>query len=139
MKRSNLFFMTVFAAVLTLTGCTVRLVDFTVISTKNAEIGVDRSKGVQTEGSKGYFLGIGFNLKDALDDALENAGPQYDLLIDGIVSYQNLPFVNIVKVKGVAVSSQDLRASLGEEGYESWCKANNIFSPKEEEQNASGR
>jgi hypothetical protein len=137
MKRSNLFLMIALTFALALSGCTVRLVDFTVISTKNAEIGVDRSKGVQTEGKKGYFLGIGFNLKDALDIALENAGPQYDILIDGVVSYQNLPFVNVVKVKGVAVSSQDLRTSLGQEGYEHWCKTHNVFNPKEED--VSGR
>lgn len=112
-----------------LSSCTYRLVDFTVISTKNAEIGVDRTKGRQTEGSKAYFLGIGWNLKDALDIALENAGPRYDLLIDGVVSYQPIFFVAVVKVKGVAVSSADLKASLGEAGYEEWCKAHNIFDP----------
>ncbi|MEM6967322.1 MAG: hypothetical protein AAF573_21340, partial [Bacteroidota bacterium] len=108
MKSLKLFpLFIVLALVASLSSCTVRLVDFTVISTKNAEIGVDKSKGKQTTGSKSYFLGIGFNLKDALDIALEKAGPKYDLLIDGVVSSQSLPFVSKVKVKGIAVSSQD--------------------------------
>ena len=107
-------------------GCTTRLVDFTVISTKNAEIGVDKTKGKRTEGEKTYFLGFGFNLKDALDNALENAGTKYDLLVDGVVTYTNLPFVVKVNVKGIAVSSSDLLGELGEEGYKEWCKANNI-------------
>ena len=77
---------------------------------------MDRNKGRTTEGKKGYFLGFGWNLKDAIDDAIRSAGPQYDLLIDGIVRVQNLPFVLVVKVEGVAVSSSDLKAEMGNEG-----------------------
>ena len=58
---------------ITFSNCTFRLVDFTTISTKNVNLNVDRSKGKKTEGKKTYFLGIGFNLKDAIDLALENA------------------------------------------------------------------
>lgn len=117
---------------LSVTSCSVRLVDFTVISTKNAEIGVDKTKAIQTEGKKSYFLGIGFNLKDAIDNALENAGPAYDLLVDGVVLYKPYPFVTIVEVKGLAVSSSDLRASLGEEGFKNWCQQHNIMDPNDE-------
>lgn len=118
-----------FAVIISSSSCTYRLVDFTVISTKNAEIGVDKSKGIQTEGSKTYFLGFGFNLKDALDMALEKAGPKYDLLIDGVVTSQNLPFVVKVKVKGIAVSSSDLLGELGQEGFDEWCRIHNVFNP----------
>jgi hypothetical protein len=119
------------ALFLSLESCTYRLVDFTVISTKNAEIGVDRTKGVAVEGKKSYFLGMGWNVKDVIDLALESAGPQYDLLIDGVVSYQNFPFVLVVKAKGTAVSSGDLKAELGNEGFENWCKANNVYTNNE--------
>ena len=113
------------------TSCTTRLVDFTVISTKNAEIGVNKAAGKKTEGTKTYFLGFGFNLKDAIDIALENAGTKYDLLIDGVVTYTNLPFVVKVKVKGTAVSSQDLMGQLGEEGFNEWCKTHNVLNPND--------
>ena len=119
-----------FCLVIALSSCTYRLVDFTVISSKNAEIGVDRTKGVSAKGSKGYFLGFGWNIKDAMDRALEEAGSQYDLLIDGVVTYSSYPFVVVVKVKGLAVSSRDLRASLGEEGYNDWVKNHDIFDPE---------
>jgi hypothetical protein len=125
MNKSKLVVLAI--AMIAFSSCTHRLVDFTVISTKNAEIGVDRTKGKATEGQKGYFLGFGFNLKDAIDRALEAAGPQYDLLIDGVVSYQSLPFVIKVKVKGVAVSSGSLKASLGEDGYKNWLKSHNVL------------
>lgn len=127
MKMKKLNFLAIIIVVFTLSSCTFRLVDFTVISSKNVDIGVDRTKGVQTEGKKSYFLGIGWNIKDALDIALETAGPQYDLLIDGVVSYSSYLFRTVVHVKGVAISSSELRAALGQKGFENWCKANNIF------------
>ncbi|NOR45784.1 MAG: hypothetical protein GQ534_09390 [Candidatus Delongbacteria bacterium] len=129
MKKRIKMYLMVIALVLSITSCTTRLVDFTVISTKNAEMRIDKTKGVQTEGKASYFLGMGLNLKDALDNAFEKAGPKYDLLIDGVVTIQNLPFVSIIRVKGIAVSTSDLKASLGTEGFEEWCKTNNVFNP----------
>lgn len=115
-----------FILFVSLESCTHRLVDFTVISTKNAEIGVDKTKGMAVEGKKTYFLGFGWNLKDAIDIALEQAGPQYDLLVDGVITSTNFPFVLIIKAKGLAVSSGELRSELGEEGFETWCKNNDV-------------
>ena len=128
MKRIKVLLM-VIALVLSITSCTTRLVDFTVISTKNAELKIDKTRGVQAEGKASYFLGMGLNLKDALDNAFEKAGPKYDLLIDGVVTISNYPFVSIIKVKGIAVSTSDLKASLGTEGFEEWTKTNNVFDP----------
>jgi len=111
MKRMKIFklkFLAIILLVSALSGCTMRLVDFTVISSKNVNIGVDRTQGVQTEGKKGYFLGIGWNLKDALDIALETAGPQYDLLIDGVVSYSSYPFHTVITVKGEFLNITDI-------------------------------
>jgi len=96
------------------------LVDFTAISTKNVNLNVDRSTGKKTEGSKTYFLGLGFNLKDAIDIALEKAGKEYDMLIDGVVRYSNYPFVIVVKVEGVAVSSSAMKKSMGSIAFEQW-------------------
>ena len=129
MKLQNGFIIFMLLACFSMSSCTFRLVDFTVISSKNVDIGADRSKGKVTEGSKAYFLGFGWNIKDALDIALESAGNEYDMLIDGVVSYTSYPFVVSVKVKGTAMKSSDLRASLGEAGYEAWCKEHNVFNP----------
>lgn len=105
-------------------SCTYRLVDFTTISTKNVNLGIDKSQGTRVEGKATYFLGLGFNLKDAIDDAMEQAGTGYDLLIDGVVTYQNLPFVTIVKVEGVAVNAAKMRLGMTEEEYNSWLSEN---------------
>jgi hypothetical protein len=125
MKTTKLYLAVMLLSIVTLSSCSYRLVDFTVISTKNAEIGVDRSKGKKTMGKKGYFLGMGWNLKDAIDDALSNAGTEYDLLIDGVVTYVSIPLFPTIKVSGLAVSSNDLKADLGEEGFELWLKEQN--------------
>lgn len=132
MRKNNLILFTILLSAFLISGCTVRLVDYTVISTKNAELGVDRSLGVPTDGKESYFLGIGFNLEDAIDEALEKAGTKYDLMIDGVVSYQNLPFVSVVKVDGLAVSSAELEASLGSEAYKELLTGNNVFKKGDE-------
>jgi hypothetical protein len=114
------------AASFSFSNCTYRLVDFTTISTKNVNLGVDRAKGKKTEGSKTYFLGLGFNLKDAIDIALEDAGKEYDMLIDGVVRYSNYPFVIVVKVEGVAVASNTMKGSMGDAEFEKWKESQNI-------------
>ncbi len=106
----------------------MRLVDFTVISSKNVNLSIDRSQGVKTEGKKSYFLGIGWNIKDAMDEALESAGPEYDLLVDGVVRYGSYPFIATVTVEGTAVSSSAMKASMSEAGYEEWLKTQNILT-----------
>ncbi|GAA4308649.1 hypothetical protein GCM10023115_36730 [Pontixanthobacter gangjinensis] len=128
MKIKSLFIIMI--SVMTLTSCSYRLVDFTVISSKNMNLDVDRSMGVATEGKKSYFLGLGWNIKDALDEALEQAGPEYDLMIDGVVRYGSYPFVATVTVEGTAVSSQQMKESMGVANYEKWLKEQNVVSEK---------
>ncbi|WKK77845.2 hypothetical protein QYS49_12640 [Marivirga salinae] len=126
--------LTIFAAslIFLVSSCTIRLVDFTTISTKNVNLGIDKSQGTRVEGKASYFLNIGFNLKDAIDDAMEQAGTGYDLLIDGVVSYQNLPFVTVVKVEGVAVNAAKMRLSMTEEEYNNWLSENKAIEVKED-------
>ena len=128
MKFKSLFIILI--SVMTLTSCSYRLVDFTVISSKNINLEVDRTKGVATEGKKSYFLGLGWNIKDALDEALEKAGPEYDLLIDGVVRYGSYPFVATVTVEGTAVSSKQMKESMGVANYEKWLKEQKVVSRK---------
>lgn len=115
-------------AVMTLTSCSFRLVDFTVISSKNVNLNIDRSQGVKTEGKKSYFLGIGWNIKDAMDEALEAAGPEYDMLVDGVVRYTSYPFVSGVTVEGTAVSTKAMKARMGEAGFQEWLKGQDVLT-----------
>ncbi|MDO6736637.1 hypothetical protein Q4548_02075 [Wenyingzhuangia sp. 2_MG-2023] len=105
----------------------MRLVDFTVISSKNVNLaGIKKSEGVRVEASKSYFLGIGWNIKDGIDKALEQAGPQYDMLIDGVVRYSSFPFVATIKVEGTAVNSETMVAKMGQEAFNQWLSGHQV-------------
>ncbi|MCC6723146.1 MAG: hypothetical protein IT258_01455 [Saprospiraceae bacterium] len=133
MKSTKKMVVFALSAILALSSCTVRLVDFTTISSKNVNLGIDRSLGKKTSGEKSYFLGIGWNIKDALDEALEKAGPEYDMLIDGVVRYSSYPFVSSVSVEGTAIKSSALKKSLGDAGYKLWLEKQNVFDANEVE------
>ena len=87
-------------------GCTQRIADFTGISTKNIYAkGVDVSalpKAEAIEGKDIRFLGIGANLKDAIDDALETGNG--NLMIDCAVYIWYAPFFNGYTVRGTVVN-----------------------------------
>jgi len=116
--------------IMTFTSCSQRLIDFTVISSKSHGMRFDKSKGIRVTGKSYGFLGIGANIKDAMDEALQSAGPQFDLLINGVVKTDRYPFVLGYIVEGTATRSDDLIAALGQKGYEDWCKGNCIFDPE---------
>lgn len=65
--------------VLSINSC--RLTDFTVITTKNVPI--------DTEKTAPRSKGKGWTVKDAIDQAIEKAGPEYNALIDGVI-YEGL-------------------------------------------------
>lgn len=114
-------------AVLTLSSCSQRLVDFTVISSKNHAINFDLDQGKATSGKSMGVFGIGTNIKDAMDEAIVNAGPQFDILINGVVRAKNYMFYGGFVVEGTAVSSKQLIADLGQDGFEKWKLENKIF------------
>ena len=91
MKPNLRMFASALVFTLLLTGCTSRLIDFTVISSKNVNLVLpDGATGPRTEGKHSVpiiLIPIGRpNIKEATDNAIEAAGPQYDALIDGVVS-----------------------------------------------------
>lgn len=86
-------------------GFRARIADFTGISTKNIYAkGVDVSALPKLEGVEGKdirFLGIGANIKDALDEALEKG--HGNLMIDCAVYIWSAPFVAGYKVRGSVI------------------------------------
>ena len=78
--------------ILSLTSCSTRLIDFTTISSKNLSVQIpEQSKGQRVKGEDYVltFFGIPFgqpNLKTATDKAIESAGNNSDILIDGVVT-----------------------------------------------------
>lgn len=131
MKLLKQFALTILMSSIFLSSCSYRLVDFTIISSKNHSIHFDKSRGIRVEGSSNALFGLGASIKDAMDKALESAGPEYDILIDGVVRVNDYVFVSGFKVEGTAISSRNLKVQLGPIGFESWCMANNIFDPEQ--------
>lgn len=120
-------FVVAFAMVTFLGGCTTRLVDFTAISTKNVKVPGGDAKGKRVSGEDCVWivympLGVP-NMKEAIDRAIESAGPEYDALIDGVV-YQTQWWAFIgqmcFKVEGtpintkksVSMNEQDLKSAM---------------------------
>ena len=129
MTKFKISFVAIIIALFMFSSCSYRLVDFTVISSKNVSLKIDKSQGIKVSASSNGFLGLGASIKDAMDKALSSAGPDYDLLVDGVVRVNDYFLVSGYKVEGTAISSSKMKASLGVKGFEDWCKANNVFDP----------
>ena len=131
MKKQSILKLAVLVVLLsTISSCSYRLIDFTVISSKNVSLKIDKTQGIRVSGSSNGLLGIGVSIKDAMDKALQSAGPEYDLLIDGVVKINDYFLVAGYKVEGTAISTSKIKASLGKEGFEDWCKEHKVFNPK---------
>ncbi len=103
-------------------GCTQRVLDFTIVSSKQMHMRVkDSGKGNRVEGKDGVYwlitipLGIP-NLKEAVDRAIESAGPGYDALVDGVIYQQTYWYIitgySGYKVVGTPVKTVDLQADF---------------------------
>ncbi|MCH8143527.1 MAG: hypothetical protein IIA55_02255 [Gemmatimonadetes bacterium] len=116
MKPNLKLFVSALAFTVLLTGCTYRLIDFTVISSKNVRLDLpDGASGPRTEGVHSvpvFFFALGRpNMKEATDRAIENAGPQYDALIDGVVTSNWWYFiygVSSITVEGTPINTKML-------------------------------
>jgi len=97
MKKVNLLIITAFVLLsFTFTSC--RIVDFTVISSKNVTLDVKKDAP--------RVSAWGWTVKDALDKAIEQAGPGYDALIDGVISQGALAGY---RVKGTPIKTSDTK------------------------------
>lgn len=131
MKKIKLSLLLALTTVVFLGSCSTRLVDFTVISSKNHTLQIDKSIGIPVKGTSIGFLMIGVSIKDAMDKALQKAGPEYDLLIDGVVRLEDYFLLGGYSVEGMAVNSAKLKKQMGEKGFNEWIKGENIFVPKD--------
>jgi hypothetical protein len=90
-------------------GCATRLTDFTVISTKNVGLAVQKGRRVKAEDCA--LLGKP-NLKAAIDKAIESGGDvNADMLIDGVVTYEERALDNCYIVEGNVVASKGAKVS----------------------------
>ena len=116
-----------FSLLFIMEGCSSRLVDFTIISSKSLAIRYqDGAKGQRIKGSSMGFLGLGANVKAAVDNAIEKAGGNYDALVDGVLYSRDNLIMAGYEVEGTPVNTAKLMALLGEDGFEKYCMAHKI-------------
>jgi len=109
-------------------SCSARLGMFTAISTKNINLAVKKSDGKKVKGKSVKFLGMGATIEEAIDDALEQAGLDADLLVDVVIKEVNYFFAAGYTVEGIALSSQAKKSELGsEEAFKKWCIENHVI------------
>jgi hypothetical protein len=98
-----------------MSSCSQRIIDFTVISSKNVTLRLpDDGKGKKVEGKDMVFCApyCGMpNLKQAVDRAIESAGPGFDALIDGVVFNKMELFTSGYVVTGTPIKTGKLKAS----------------------------
>ena len=94
----------VFAVTSMFSACTIRMVDFTVISSKNAD--VKGKVGKRVKGSDGSCTLVYPNMKEAIDRAIEQE-PGADALVDGVVYYKYYYFWHVYEVEGTAISTKN--------------------------------
>jgi len=124
--------MTMVLVLFLLNGCAYRLADnITVLNSKNNNTTMDLSIGKKVEGNVYYPYLVGYNLQDAIDEAFENAGSQYNMLVNATIDvkyyYVLLYFSKYVIVKGTAINSSELKTSMGEAKYYKWLANQNVL------------
>jgi hypothetical protein len=82
------------------TGCTIRMTDFTAISTKNLHLPAEKGNRVTGEDCANLLFGLipltgtfQPNLKEAIDQAIEAGNG--DVLIDGVL-YNSIVFIPLL-------------------------------------------
>ena len=96
-----------------LSGCSSRISDLQLISTKNVELTethIDARKGRRTKGRDCVFLFFGVvNLEEAVDEALEKGNG--NLMVDEVTYLVKYPFVTCYEVEGTVYN---LKTDLNE-------------------------
>ena len=97
-------------------GCSRRMMDYTIISSKNMQLQIPSDAvGPRVEGKdEVWIIIIPFgtpNIKEAVDRAIESAGPGYDALIDGVL-YQTTRYYVLAAKIGYRIEGTPIRTSL---------------------------
>ncbi len=124
MKKTILLSIAILA--LSLGSCTRQVMNFTTLSNASTNLQFQKSQGKKTTGKHLTFLGFNSSITEATQEALEKAGPDYDLLIDGQIGISDYFFVYGFVVEGTAVSSRNLISQLGQEGFEQFLAEHEI-------------
>ena len=97
-----------------LAGCSNRIGDFTIVSTKNVGFGQEYNQMGSTEGSDSIFLFGSPDMKTAVDNALENAGENARYLTNARIVQTVVFGYNKITVEGDAWAPSNMSDASGE-------------------------
>lgn len=132
MLSKKYYIMVFIVASIIIQSCSFRLIDeTTIIKTEKSYMEQEISIGKEVEGNEYFPYLLGYNIQGAIDEAFENAGENYDMLINTSVDTKHYYFViyfsQYVVVKGTAVNSNELKKSMGDEKYSKWITQQNVI------------
>ena len=111
MTRWYIVFSTIMALLLS-SGCAIRIADFSVVSIKQSNIPA-KTIGKRVTGENCVFSWFGIdwlskdpNLKDAIDQAMQSGGPEYDAMVDTSVYRKTGLWKSCYMVKGTVISTK---------------------------------
>lgn len=106
-----------FIAVLMLSGCSVNIMKYSILS--NYDLNIPKDNGVKVTGySDAWFKSQSKAVKEATENALKQAGPEYDLLLNGNIESEYKFLFLRYRVSGTAYKSVDLINKNAEIGFE---------------------
>ncbi len=113
-------------------GSNVTVVDNGIIMTnKSSHVVTSYQGNKKVTGDSYHPYLMRTNIDDAINRALEKAGPGYDMLINATLKvnyyYMIVYFSNYITVEGTAVNSTELKAEMGEQDYFKWLSSKNIL------------
>ncbi len=109
------------------TSCSVSLLNYSILSKK--EINIQNSGGIKVSGySNAWFKSQRKAVEEATENALNKAGENYDLLLNGTIEAEYKIFYTRIQVKGTAYKSSDLMNKYGKVGFEKWKKEQNLIT-----------
>ena len=110
---------------LLVSGCSRRMIDFTVISSKNIQLQIPpEAMGARVVGEDTVIVLLGVPLgtpeiKEAVDKAIQSAGPGYDALVDGVL-YQTFGFMSAgFRIEGTPIKTSMAKGALSTGGTSS--------------------
>lgn len=118
---------------LSLNACVTPVATLSLLTVKTTTMHFDRNKGIYTIGEYYPLFGIGASLEESINNAFLRLSPEYDILVDAKISFVDKFFVNGFKVEAFAYKSSELRAFMGEVGFNKWCNNKNALIRHEQQ------
>ena len=120
------YLLTFSIAILLLSGCKTRILDFTMLTNSQMPL-VTQNTAKRVSGKSLSTIKKNNSINKALKNALDDAGPDYDALIDGSIYFIQGVFLSGYEVSGVPIKVSAIKASMTDSEFEKYCLQHNLM------------